>query len=177
MARYSRNVGLKGDIYDPQSVTWAGTGFETRSAVAITPAGSNAPIYGVFWMKARADVDKSARIVTLNDIQVTKAMFPSAPESQDEYLALIRRDVPPVTKTVAFDHLEANYAMSRPLKKSATVLVKNDRREFSTALSPSLLVLIDGPPALRPVPGLERYTESYQPRRRSWVEGRFHAFT
>ena len=54
-------------------------------AVAITPPeSSNAPVYGVFWMKARADVDKAARIVTLNDIEVTKAKFPSLPELQNE---------------------------------------------------------------------------------------------
>src|SRR5437899_9102599 len=74
--------GTKVDIYQPQIEKWSGTDFETRSAVAVTPAGSNAPVYGVFWMKARADVDKAARIVTLNNIQVTRVMFPSAPELQ-----------------------------------------------------------------------------------------------
>ena len=44
---------------------------------------------------------------------------------------------PPVTKTVAFDHLKANYAMSEAVKKSAAVLVKNDPREFSTAVHSS----------------------------------------
>jgi len=97
--------GTKVDIYQPQIEKWDGSDFETRSAVAITAAGSNAPVYGVFWMKARADVDKAARIVTLNDIEVTKAMFPSVPELQDTYLLLIRRHVPTVAKTVALDHL------------------------------------------------------------------------
>src|SRR5690348_7353439 len=63
--------GTKVDIYQPQIEKWSGTDFETRSAVAITPpGGSNAPVYGVYWMKARADVDKAARIVTLNDVEV-----------------------------------------------------------------------------------------------------------
>jgi len=68
--------GTKVDIYQPQIEKWQGPDFETRAAVAITPAGSNTPQYGVFWMKARADVDKAARIVTLNDVEVTKASFP-----------------------------------------------------------------------------------------------------
>src|SRR5579862_6648959 len=51
--------GTKVDIYQPQIEKWIGTDFETRSAVAITPpGGSNAPVYGVYWMKARAAVDK-----------------------------------------------------------------------------------------------------------------------
>ena len=148
--------GIKVDIYQPQIEKWAGTDFETRSAVAITAAGSNAPVYGVFWMKARADVDKAARIVTLNDIQVTKAMFPSAAESQSEYLALIRKHVPAVTKTVALDHLEASYAMSEAVKNSRAVPVMNvpPRIIYNDRTTPGLLVLVDGPPALRVVPGL-----------------------
>jgi hypothetical protein len=153
--REFEDSGIKVDIYQPQIEKWAGADFETRSAVAITPPGSNAPVYGVFWMKARADVDKAARIVTLNDIQVTKAMFPSAPESQSEYLELIRKHVPTVTKTVALDHLEASYAMSEAVKNSKTVPVKNDPPRIIYSSTPSLLVLIDGPPALRTMPNLD----------------------
>src|SRR5258708_3973830 len=145
--------GAKVDIYQPQIEKWEGTDFETRSAVAITPAGSNnAPVYGVFWMKARADVDKATRIVTLNDVEVTKAKFPSVPELQNEYLALIRKHVPTVSKTVALDHLEASYAVSEAVKKSRTVTVKNDPPRIWYSAVPSLLVLVDGPPTLRPMP-------------------------
>src|SRR5277367_1259713 len=143
--------GIKVDIYQPQIEKWDGADFETRSAVAITAAGSNAPVYGVFWMKARADVDKAARIVTLNDIEVTKAMFPSVPELENTYLALIRAHVPTVGKTVALDHLEATYAMSEAVKKARTVQVKNDPPRIIYSTSPSLLVLVDGAPVLRPV--------------------------
>ncbi|HXA45715.1 MAG TPA: carbohydrate-binding family V/XII, partial [Candidatus Angelobacter sp.] len=146
--------GTKVDIYQPQIEQWEGTNFQTRSAVAITPAGSNAPVYGVFWMTARADVDKAARIVTLNDIQVTKASFPSALESQSEYLALIREHVPTITKTVALDHLEACFAVSEAVKNARKVPVKNDPPRIFTSTRPALLVLVDGPPALRPMPGL-----------------------
>src|SRR5882762_4620194 len=118
--------GVKVSIFKPQSEKWEGSDFETRSAVAVTPAGSNAPIYGVFWMKARADVDKAARIVTLNDIVVTRANFPSAPNLQSAYLALIRKHVPVATRTIALDHVEAGYAMSEAVKKARAVPVKND---------------------------------------------------
>src|SRR6266446_3619182 len=147
--------GAKVDIYQPQIEKWEGTDFETRSAAAITPAGSNAPVYGVFWMKARAAVDKAARIVTLNDIEVTRAMFPSVPKLQGEYLALIRKHVPTVSKTVALDHLEASYAISEAVKKALTVPVRNDPPRIIYSTTPSLLVLVDGPPALKPMPGLD----------------------
>ncbi len=147
--------GAKVDIYQPQIEKWEGTDFETRSAVAITPAGSNAPVYGVFWMKARANVDKAARIVTLNDIEVTRAMFPSVPKLQGAFLALIRKHVPSVSKTVALDHLEAGYAVSEAVKKSLTVPVRNDPPRIIYSATPALLVLVDGQPALRTMPGLD----------------------
>src|SRR5439155_16611128 len=153
--REFEDSGTKVDIYQPQIEEWEGADFETRSAVAITPPGSsNAPVYGVFWMKARADVDKAARIVTLNDVEVTKAKFPSVPELQNEYLALIRKHVPTVSKTVALDHLEASYAVSEAVKKSRTVAVKNDPPRILYSAVASLLVLVDGPPVHRPMPGL-----------------------
>src|SRR5437016_8529870 len=52
--REFKDNGATVDIYQPQIEKWEGVDFETRSAVAITPAGSNAPTYGVVWMKARA---------------------------------------------------------------------------------------------------------------------------
>jgi hypothetical protein len=146
--------GTKVDIYQPQIEKWEGTDFETRSAVAVTPVGSKEPVYGVFWMKARADVDKAARIVTLNDIEVTRAKFPSVPEIQDEYLAIIRKHVPIVSKIVALDHVEAAYAISEAVKKARTVPVKNDPPRIIYSTIPALLVLVDGPPALRLVPDL-----------------------
>jgi len=147
--------GTKVDIYQPQIEKWEGADFETRAAVAITPVGSKTPLYGVFWMKARAEVDKAARIVTLNDIEVTQAKFPSVPEVQDEYLAIIRKHVPTVSKTVALDHVEAAYAMSEAVKKASTVPVKNDPPRIIYSTIPALLVLVDGPPALRPMPDLD----------------------
>jgi hypothetical protein len=153
--REFQDNGTKVDIYQPQIEKWEGTDFETRSAVAVTPpGGSNAPIYGVFWMKARADVDKAARIVTLNDITVTKAKFPSVPQIESQYLALIARHVPTVSKTVALDHVEASYAVSEAVKKARTVPVKNDPPRIIYSSTPSLLVLVDGPPAMRPMRGL-----------------------
>jgi hypothetical protein len=152
--RQFEDNGIKASIFQPQIEKWEGTDFETRSAVAVTPPGSNAPIYGVFWMKARADVDKAARIVTLNDIVVTRANFPSTPNLQSNYLALIRKHAPLASKMIALDHLEAEYAISEAVKKARAVPVKNDPPRIIYSTTPGLLVLVDGPPVFRPIPGL-----------------------
>jgi hypothetical protein len=145
--------GLKISIFQPQIEKWQGNDFETRSAIAVTPPGSNAPIYGVFWMKARADVDKAARIVTLNDITVTQASFPSAPNLQSAYLTLVRKHAPLASKTIALDHFEAEYAISEAVKQARAVPVKNDPPSIIYSATPALLVLVDGPPVFRPIPG------------------------
>ncbi len=151
--RQFEDNGIKVAIFQPQIEKWEGSDFETRSAVAVTQ-GSNAPIYGVFWMKARADVDKAARIVTLNDIVVTRANFPSATDLQSAYLALIRKHVPLASKTIALDHLEAGYAISEAVKKARAVPVKNDPPMIIYSTMPALLVLVDGLPVFRSVPDL-----------------------
>src|SRR5258708_29767523 len=152
--RQFEDNGVKVSIFKPSIEKWEGSDFETRSAVAVAPAGSNAPIYGVFWMKARADVDKAARIVTLNDIVVTRANFPSAPKLQSAYIALIRKHVPLASRMIALDHVEASYAISEAVKKARAVPVKNDPPSIFYSTTPALLVLVDGPPAFRPIPGL-----------------------
>jgi hypothetical protein len=150
--------GTKLAIYQPQIEKWEGTDFASRAAVAITSPGADAPVYGVVWFNARADVDKAAGVVTLNDIQVTKVKFPTAPKRETEYLALIRRHVPTESRAIALDHLEASFAISEAVKKARAVPVKNNPPRIIYTTTPSLLVLVDGPPVLRPapVPGFER---------------------
>jgi len=50
--------GAKVDIYQPQIEKWAGTDFETKSAVAITSVDSNAPGHGALWSPAPSQIDK-----------------------------------------------------------------------------------------------------------------------
>ena len=142
--------GAKLAIYQPQIEKWDGADFASRAAVAITPPGASAPVYGVIWFKARADVDKTARIVTLNDVQVTRVSFPTASNQEAEYLALIRRQCPAKTRTIALDHLEASFAVSEAVKKAQAVAVKNGPPHIIYSATPAVLVLVDGPPVLRP---------------------------
>jgi hypothetical protein len=142
--------GTKLAIYQPQIEKWDGTDFASRAAVAITPPGASAPVYGVVWFKARADVDKAAGLVTLNDIEITKVKFPTAPKQESEYLTLIRKQCPAKTRTISLDHLEASFAVSQAVKKAREVAVKNDPPRIIYSATPAVLVLVDGPPVFRP---------------------------
>ncbi len=146
-------------IYQPQIEKWEGEALETRSVAAITTLGGNTPAYGVFWMNARADVDKAAGVVTLSDIEVSKAKFPGAPGKEADYLALVRNHVSTVVQTVALDHLQASYAISEAVRKARAIPVNNEPPRVIYSTTPALLVLVDGPPVLRPmstVPGVQQ---------------------
>src|SRR5882724_636667 len=56
--REFEDSGAKVDIYQPQIEKWAGTDFETKSAVAITSVDSNAPVHGALWSPAPSQIDK-----------------------------------------------------------------------------------------------------------------------
>jgi len=124
--REFQDNGTKVDIYQPQIEKWEGADFETRSAAAITlPGGSNAPVYGVFWMKA-GQMWIRRRDRHAQHIEVTRVKFPSVPALQNEYLALIRKHVPTVSKTCGAGTCRSQLCVSEAVKKSRTVAVKND---------------------------------------------------
>src|SRR6267378_2805962 len=50
--------GAKVDTYQPQIEEWAGTGFETRSAVAITSVDSNSPLHGALWSPTPSQINE-----------------------------------------------------------------------------------------------------------------------
>lgn len=141
-------------VYQPQIEQWNGIQIATRAAVSLQPSDGSQPIYGVIWMNARADVDKAARVVTPRDFQITKVSFPTAPEKDSAYGDVLRQLLPTGVKTVALDHLEASLAVSEAVKKQQALDVSNAVPQIIYATTPTILVLVDGQPVLRPMTGL-----------------------
>lgn len=151
--RIHEENGLTISTYQPQIEKWEGDDIESRMAVGIQTAGAKSPVYGVVWMSAKADVDKAARIVTMQDFKITRAKFPTQPSKEGEYLKLISKYLPHGVRTVSLDHLEASFAISQAVKKARGVKVKNDPPRIIFSATPALLILVDGKPVLRPVEG------------------------
>jgi hypothetical protein len=149
--RTFEDAGRRFAIYQPQIDTWEGNNLVARSAVAVTPAGAKDPRLGVIVFEAHTDVDKPARVVTLNDVRVTKVSFPQAKAEEASYLQMIRRHLTDKTRVVPLDQLEANLAASENARAAAGLQVKNDPPRIIFATTPTLLVLIDGEPTLREV--------------------------
>ncbi|HUJ78892.1 MAG TPA: carbohydrate-binding family V/XII [Nitrospiria bacterium] len=151
--RVHHEPGLTIFIYQPQIEQWKGDRIEARMAVGMQQTGAKSPVYGVVWMSARADVDKAARIVMIRDTALTKASFPTEPTKEGGYLSVLRKYFSKGPKAVALDHLEADFAISQAVKQAQVVAVKNTPPRIIFSSTPALLVLIDGPPVLRPVKG------------------------
>jgi len=147
------NNGTTLTVYQPQIEKWERNQLEARAAVSVATQANAQPTYGVMWISARTEVAKENGQVTLANIKVTRATFPSAPDKVDAYLAILRKQALPETRTVALDRLEANLAVTKAEARTAKVAVKNEPPRIINTTKPALLVLIDGQPALRQVQG------------------------
>ena len=145
--------GATNTLYQPQVDSWDGFLMKARAAVAIQPVGSSEPVFGVVELSARTLVDKDQRTVQLDQIQITSAKFPSAPDREPAYLEQLRRVLPTGARTIALDRLEANLAILEESKKGQAVPIQNQPPRIIVSQQAALLVLIDGAPAWRPVEG------------------------
>jgi hypothetical protein len=139
-------------IYQPQVDKWEGNLVDLYSAVEFK-AGKDSPAkYGVVWFEARTEVDKINRLVTLDQARITRVKFPAAPDKEPELEALLEKKLPGATKTISLDRMESSLEADNEIIKR--VEVKNDPPKVIIATKPSLLVLVDGLPQMRDVPGV-----------------------
>jgi hypothetical protein len=149
---YSTN-GFEFAVYQPQISDWPSNTLEGRFVVAVRPAGTTNETYGVVFFKARTDIDKVNRLVTLEDFQMTKVDFPTAKSMQTQYVAMMKSLQRQAAQVIPLDHLEAVFAASADVTRAKVQQVKNDPPRVIYTTQPSLLILVDGPPILKPLVG------------------------
>ena len=140
-------------LYQPQVDKWEGNLIDLYSAVELKIGKDSAAKYGVVWFQARIEVDKVNRLVTLDQAKVTRVKFPVASEREPELQSLLEAKLPGATKTISLDRLEAMVEANDEIIKS--IDVKNDPPKVIISTKPAVLVLIDGLPQLRDVPGVK----------------------
>lgn len=142
-------------VYQPQIESWDGYNLVARNAVAVQTADQPQPVYGVMHVKANTIVNKTERLVDIQNVRVVSADFPSAPDRQEEYLADLRLSFPQEFQNIPLDHLTAGLAVAQEQQKAATQPLDNTPPQIIFANRPSVLVYVDGAPAFRPVPGTD----------------------
>lgn len=137
-------------VYQPQVDSWVGNTLTFRSAIAVRKPDPKDDVFGFLSAKARTQVDKTSRIVLLEDVVVTKRDFPGLPDNGLLYLISLKTQLGPAQRTIALERLEASLAASAAPRPPG-VAVTNDPPKVLVRQSPATLVAIDGPAALRPV--------------------------
>jgi hypothetical protein len=143
-------------VYQPQLESWKSRDLTGRAAVSMKDAISPEERFGVIWFTAKANVNRAANLVTLDDITITKGSFPATPDKTDQYLQVLRASAPRQMADLSVNHLKAELAVaqaeSAPQKP---VAVKNDAPKIYFSTQPAMLVQVDGQPVLRTVQGYE----------------------
>jgi hypothetical protein len=139
-------------VDQPHVNSWTGNLLDFRAVVGAKPAGKDPETYGVIWGTARTQVDRVARTVTLEELYLTRSHFPMLPDNGAAYLkALQTKLAPTAARTIALDRLEASLAASGTAKATA-VPVNTEPPRILVSYRPALLVSIDDPPVVRPIP-------------------------
>lgn len=140
-------------VYSPQLDAWEGMVLSAHAAVAAKGPNDKEPSFGVANLTARTLVDKDARQVSLDDLKVASASFPSAADKGAALGDLLRAALPRDVKSVPLDHLEAQLAVAAAQAKRESLPLRNEPPRIAFATKPSLLVYIDGEPRFVQVKG------------------------
>ena len=140
-------------VHQPEVESWVGTRLSGRAAVSVQTKASPQESYGVIWFTARTEIDKATRLVTLDGVQVTKGTFPAAADTGDATLAAIRGDLGEALHTIALDRLQASLLVEQAEAKESAPRFQNDPPRILVSSVPALLILVDGKPVQRAVPG------------------------
>ena len=138
-------------VYQPQVERWEGNRLDFRAAVAAKASGSNAETFGVIWGTARTEVNRVNRMVTLEEISLTRSNFPTLADNGASYRNELQQQFTGATRTIALDRLQASLAASGTVKPGG-VPVKNDPPRIIVSYSPAILISISGAPVWRDVP-------------------------
>src|SRR5216683_7304163 len=129
-------------IFQPQYERWEQGRLDGRAAVAVESQASPAPRYGVIWFTARTQVDKESRMVTLEDLTVSRVDFPTVPGDGAGYQAALQRVFSEAPLTIALDRLQAELEVERAEDPDRVVAVRNDPPRIIVSQVPALLVRV-----------------------------------
>ena len=137
-------------VYQPQVDDWKDfQQLSWRMAVALTPKGGK-EVLGVVEMKGNTLVDDMAKVVIISNPEVTGTYFPSLDQATKEKVDQLFKSFVPSTLNISLHRLIAS--MPKPENAPAGVKLNNDPPKIFVSYRPSILLAVDGEPALSEVP-------------------------
>jgi hypothetical protein len=148
-ARDSRFV-----VYQPQFDKWEGDRLGGRAAVAVHAQANEQPSsFGMVWISARTETNRASGIVTIRDLAITKADFPTATDRAGDYLESLRQQLAAKSWQMPLERLQSDMAIDRAVQQAGLQPLRNDPPKIIFSERPAILVPVDGAPVLREVPG------------------------
>jgi hypothetical protein len=142
-------------IFQPQLDALEGDRLKGRSAVAVTPATSDERIFGAVWFDARIETDRDTRTVDIAELAVPQVHFAdSIGEHEARLVDLLEKEVPKMNLDISMDRVLTSLGVSE-IRQAAAEGLNNNPPEIIFATTPTVLVLIDGEPILRPLEGTD----------------------
>jgi hypothetical protein len=139
-------------VHEPLVETLDDGVMTARSLVLAQPAGPDRPVAGSVLMKAIAEVDAAAGVVSLVDVEVLDASFPTTPDRIEAWQQFLRSSLPGKVKTMQLTRFESGRSIAQARQRaSAASTVTAPRIIVSQA--PAVLVYIDGEPRYAPLRG------------------------
>jgi len=140
-------------LYQPQVDGLIDNDLQSRAAVSVVGPGVPEPAFGAVWISARLAVDRAARTVRIDSVEVPDVRFPEASaEGKDELARLLEREIPTWDLEISLDRFIASLEL---IENNPSVEgLKHDPPVVLWSQTPAVLVPIDGEPELRRNPWL-----------------------
>ena len=139
-------------VYQPQLESLEGDTLTGRAAISFTPIGGE-PTFGAFWFEGKLRTDRDSRTYTLEKIKVPGVKFPELdPESAEKTARLLEKEIPKWNIHGSLDAILPALELAKK-EQSAVEQLRTVPPKIVFSMRPSVLLLYDGKPRVRPVEG------------------------
>jgi hypothetical protein len=138
------------ELFQPQIESWDNLVMRCRLAMAVTPAGGSAPEYGILGLSAGTLIDKQSGTVFMQQMTIESLDLPGDPARAQALRTALAPKLPSLAGMLSISELQSAIGIDQAMAAGGAQPVRNDPPRFFFSESPALLVLLDGPPALRP---------------------------
>ena len=139
-------------VYQPQLESLEGDTLTGRAATSFTPIGGKTA-FGAFWFEAKLRTDRDSRTYTLEKIKVPSVKFSELdPENGEKTARLLEGEIPKWNIHGSLDTLLPAMELAKK-EQSAVEQFRTEPPKIVFRTRPSVLLLYDGKPRVRPVEG------------------------
>ncbi|MEI8005769.1 MAG: hypothetical protein WCI48_06150 [Bacteroidota bacterium] len=142
-------------VYQPQPDSLVGIKLYGRAAVSYTRNGQT-PIFGAIWFQTNIAVDRTSREVSMSGVKILNVRFPNPdqtdPAKIDKFKNSLETEIPKWSLDMTIDELNASLKDAKAVMKEESAL-SNAPPEIIFTKTPTVLVIFDGEPKFKPIPG------------------------